>query len=263
MLDKNDLRVQTLRWFLDNGVNEILDIKPSNACSFAGKKVLVKNISKELSSEKNYNSNYINTPSITEAIKLSSLCKNVDELRRTLESFSGCSLSKTAKNMVFSDGKVNSNLMILGDFPGQEEDKSGIPFSGREGDLLNNMLKAIKRDRNNTYLSNMVFWRPPGNRKPNNEEINICLPFVKRHIALIKPKILVLMGAITAQTMMNSREGITQIRGKWREIKIDNISFKSIAIYHPLFLLKQGARKREAWIDLQEIDSALNRERTK
>ena len=189
--------------------------------------------------------------------------KSSDDLKavRTLEDLKkltilncDCPLKKTAKNIVFSDGNPRANIMFIGEAPGEIEDKTGKPFKGEAGKLLDKMLNAIQLNRENVYLTNIIFWRPPGNRKPAEEEIRACLPFVKKHINLINPKILVLVGATAASAILNIKTGITQIRGKWKNIETKDIkSLKSIAIFHPAFLLRQPSRKREAWEDLKKI----------
>jgi DNA polymerase len=189
--------------------------------------------------------------------------KSFDDLKavRTLEDLKkliilncDCSLKKTAKNIVFSDGNPRANIMFIGEAPGEIEDKTGKPFKGEAGKLLDKMLHAIGLNRENVYLTNIIFWRPPGNRKPTEEEISACLPFVKKHINLINPKILVLVGATAASAILNIQTGITQIRGKWKNIETKDIkNLKAIAIFHPAFLLRQPSRKREAWEDLKKI----------
>ena len=180
--------------------------------------------------------------------------QSTDELKQSIIDFCDCALKKTAKNMVFSDGNPKAKLMLIGEAPGEEEDKLGKPFIGQAGQLLDKMLNSIGLNRRNTYLTNIIFWRPPGNRKPTKEEIFSCLPFVKKHIELIKPELLILAGATAAKSIYNQEEGITQIRGKWKNIELGNLKeLKSIAIFHPSFLLRQPSRKREAWEDLKKI----------
>ena len=180
--------------------------------------------------------------------------KTLEDLEKLIILDCDCALKKTAKNIVFSDGNPNSKVMLIGEAPGEVEDKMGLPFKGEAGKLLDKMLNAIELNRENVYLTNVIFWRPPGNRKPTEEEINKCLPFVKKHIDIIKPKILVLVGATAASTILNIESGITQIRGKWKNIETKNIKkLKTIAIFHPAFLLRQPSRKREAWEDLKKI----------
>ncbi len=178
----------------------------------------------------------------------------LEDLKKLIILNCDCSLKKTAKNIVFSDGNPQANIMFIGEAPGEIEDKTGKPFKGEAGKLLDKMLNAIQLNRENVYLTNVIFWRPPGNRKPTKEEISACLPFVKKHINLINPKILVLVGATAASAILNIQTGITQIRGKWKIIETPDIqNIKSIAIFHPAFLLRQPSRKREAWEDLKKI----------
>ena len=180
--------------------------------------------------------------------------QSLEDLRKLIILNCDCPLKKTAKNMVFSDGNPKANIMFIGEAPGELEDKTGKPFKGEAGQLLDKMLNAIQLNRENAYLTNIIFWRPPGNRKPTEEEISACLPFVNKHIDLINPKILVLVGATAASAIFKINAGITQIRGEWKSIETKNIkNLKSIAIFHPAFLLRQPSRKREAWEDLKKI----------
>ena len=180
--------------------------------------------------------------------------RTLEDLKKLIIFNCDCPLKKTAKNIVFSDGNPRANIMFIGEAPGEIEDKTGKPFKGEAGKLLDKMLNAIQLNRENVYLTNIIFWRPPGNRKPTEEEISACLPFVKKHINLINPKILVLVGATAASAILNIQTGITQIRGRWKNIETEDIkNLKSIAIFHPAFLLRQPSRKREAWEDLKKI----------
>ena len=159
--------------------------------------------------------------------------------------------------MVFSDGNHDSNVMILGEAPGAQEDLIGKPFVGEAGKLLDKMLAFINLTRENFYISNMVFWRPPGNRTPNDQEISACLPITKRHIKIIKPKLLIFVGSIAAKTL-NSKDGITKLRGK-KHIYLDNdnkLEINARAIFHPAYLLRNPIEKR-TWEDLLEIDEFI------
>ena len=182
----------------------------------------------------------------------------VEDLKKEIEDFDGCSLKNTATNMVFSDGNSNANVMVIGEAPGEEEDRTGKPFKGQAGILLDKMLNAIGQNRDNTYITNIIFWRPPGNRNPTEEEIDICLPFVFKHIEIIKPKVLILAGAIAAKAILNENKGIIQLRGNWHILNIANKSIKAMPIYHPAFLLRQPSRKREAWEDLKKIKKEID-----
>ena len=185
---------------------------------------------------------------------------DLDSLRKQLEVFDGCALKKTATNLVFSDGNEESKVMLIGEAPGEEEDKTGKPFKGQAGKLLDKMLDAIGQNRDNTYITNLIFWRPPGNRNPSVEEIDACLPFVLRHIELINPKILILAGAIAAKAILKeNNKGIIQLRGKWQNFSLNKATIiKTMPIYHPSFLLRQPSRKRDAWEDLKKIKKEID-----
>ncbi|MBQ4874530.1 MAG: uracil-DNA glycosylase [Rickettsiaceae bacterium H1] len=186
-------------------------------------------------------------------------CKNLTELRRIIESFTGCELKKYAKNTVFSDGNPNAEIMLIGEAPGATEDLQGIPFCGASGKLLDKMLEAINLDRKKAYISNTVFWRPPGNRQPTYHETEICRPFIEKHIALVSPKIIVLVGGTAASTILNSDLGISKLRGKFYEYTNKYLPepTKATAIFHPAYLLRQPKQKRLAWEDLQLIQKFL------
>ena len=187
-------------------------------------------------------------------------CNSLKELEDLIKNSVECGLKITAKNTVFSDGNSEAKVMLLGEAPGEEEDRKGKPFVGQAGILLDKMLGAIGQDRKNTYISNIIFWRPPGNRKPTEEEISICLPYVFKHIELIKPKILILAGATASKAVYGIEAGITQIRGNWKNIAMkDGHNLKTMAIFHPAFLLRQPARKKEAWEDLKKIKIEINK----
>ena len=180
---------------------------------------------------------------------------NLKSLKYELENFDECALKKTATNLVFSDGSSKAKVMVVGEAPGEEEDKLGIPFKGQAGKLLDKMLNSIGQNRENTYITNLIFWRPPGNRNPTLEEINICLPYVLKHIEIINPKILILAGAIATKAILNeNNKGIIQLRGKWQNLSLNkSTNIKTMPIFHPAFLLRQPSRKREAWEDLKKI----------
>ncbi|PPR26662.1 MAG: hypothetical protein CFH34_00826 [Alphaproteobacteria bacterium MarineAlpha9_Bin4] len=182
----------------------------------------------------------------------------LEELKLEIENFSGCSLKKTATNLVFADGNSKAKVMLIGEAPGEEEDKTGKPFKGQAGVLLDKMLNAIEQNRKNTYISNVIFWRPPGNRNPTEEEIKICLPFVLKHIELINPRILILAGAIATKAILKEDKGIIQLRGKWHDLSLNNSDkIKTMPIFHPAFLLRQPSRKKDAWEDLKKIKKEI------
>ena len=194
---------------------------------------------------------------IKRAIELSSSAKNLEELRIALEGFDGCNLKGGATKTVFSDGNPASDLMIIGEAPGREEDAQGLPFVGRSGQLLDKMLLSIGMDRTNTYITNVIAWRPPGNRTPTPIETSICRPFVERHIELVSPKVIVLMGGASTKTMLSTQTGILTLRGKWHELAIGGISYRVLPTLHPAYLLRQPLQKRLSWVDFLMIRDAL------
>ncbi|MGH7089125.1 MAG: uracil-DNA glycosylase [Stellaceae bacterium] len=182
------------------------------------------------------------------------------ELRQAIERFEGCALRRTATNTVFADGPEDAPLMVIGEAPGADEDRQGLPFVGRSGQLLDRMLAAIGLDRRrNAYITNVVFWRPPGNRNPTDEETAICLPFVWRHIALKRPRVLVLAGRIPAIALLETKAGITRIRGKWIQLPVPDLAdpVPTLPTYHPSYLLRSPGFKGEAWQDLLSLQSKL------
>lgn len=182
------------------------------------------------------------------------------ELKAALGEFDGCPLKQTATNLVFADGNPAARIMLVGEAPGGDEDRIGKPFVGVSGQLLDRMLATIGLDRTSVYISNVIFWRPPGNRQPTPAEIAACLPFVERHIELVAPDILVLVGAASAKTLLARSEGITRLRGRWFQFETSNMPrpVPALPIFHPAFLLRQPAQKREAWKDLLTLKEAIH-----
>lgn len=177
------------------------------------------------------------------------------ELRAELDRFEGCALKHTAMNTVFADGNPEAPIMFVGEAPGEDEDRQGKPFVGVSGQLLDQMLAAAGLDRTKVYISNILFWRPPGNRSPTDAEIAACLPFAERHIALVKPKVLVLLGGVAAKSLLRTRDGITRLRGRWTKFTPHAgtetaESFRCLPTLHPAYLLRQPAAKRQAWQDM-------------
>lgn len=184
----------------------------------------------------------------------------LDALRERFATFDGCPLRRMATNFVFADGSPDAPLMIIGEAPGEDEDRQGKPFVGRAGQLLDRMLAAIGRDRQSAYISNILPWRPPGNRTPSAAEIAICLPYIHRHIALKKPEILVFAGGIAAKTLLDTSKGITKLRGRWTAVTVPGLDepIPALPLFHPAYLLRQPAQKRLAWRDLLMVEKALS-----
>jgi DNA polymerase len=183
---------------------------------------------------------------------------SLDELREILGRFEGCALKATATRLVFSDGVPDARVMFVGEAPGREEDMQGKPFVGRSGQLLDSMLAAIDLDRTKVYIANIVPWRPPGNRDPTPQETTICRPFIERQIEFVNPKIVVCLGARSAQTLLGATDGILKLRGRWMEHEIGRQPRRAIATLHPAYLLRQPLQKRLAWRDFRAIRAALD-----
>ncbi len=181
----------------------------------------------------------------------------LEELRVILEGFNGCALKATATKLVFSDGNPKARVMFVGEAPGYEEDRSGLPFVGRSGKLLDLMLKAIGIDRTQAYIANIVPWRPPGNRTPTPQEAAVCLPFMLRQIELCDPDVLVCLGGPSAQTLLGVKEGILKMRGRWFIFKNGKREIRAMPTLHPAYLLRSPIAKRLAWRDFQGIKKAL------
>ena len=181
----------------------------------------------------------------------------LDDLAAALAGFDGCSLKATAKNLCFYRGVPRARLMLIGEAPGRDEDLEGKPFVGRAGQLLDKMLAAISLGEKDVHITNIVYWRPPGNRTPTPQEAQVCRPFLERQVELVAPELVVLLGGAAAKHILDVADGIMRIRGKLREIEIGATRVQAIATLHPAYLLRTPAAKRLAWRDLLAIKAAL------
>lgn len=184
--------------------------------------------------------------------------KSLEELRAALERFEGCALRATAKNMCFFRGAPHGRVMIIGEAPGREEDLEGKPFVGRAGQLLDRMLAAIGLGEEQAHITNIVYWRPPGNRTPTPQEALVCRPFLLRQIELAQPEFLLLLGGAAAKHVLGVTEGILRIRGRWREVEIGGRKIPAMASLHPAYLLRTPVSKRLAWRDLLALRARLD-----
>jgi DNA polymerase len=192
------------------------------------------------------------------AREVAAACSTLDELRAAVEAFEGCQLKVTAKHTVFADGHPDASVMLIGEAPGRDEDLQGLPFVGRSGHLLDRMLNAIELDRaTSAYITNVIFWRPPGNRPPTSDEAAICAPFLLRHIELKQPKVLVLLGGTPVKHVLGIEEGITRTRGRWGRYVINGSDIPALPTFHPAYLLRQPAAKRQAWQDMLNLKLKL------
>jgi len=193
------------------------------------------------------------------AVRQAAEAATLADLRRAVEGFEGCPLKLTATNTVFADGNPHASLMVIGEAPGREEDRLGLPFVGESGRLLDRMLAAIGYTRETFYITNVLPWRPPGNRSPSDAEVAVCLPFLERHIELVQPRALLLVGGLAAKTLFARPEGITRLRGRWHSYETPGLShpIPAIATFHPAYLLRNPAQKRLAWRDLLDLKAKL------
>ena len=180
------------------------------------------------------------------------------KLENEINEIKECELKKNSNNLVFSDGDFNSPVMIVGEGPGQREDELGKPFVGEAGLLLNKMLNAINIHRNKIYITNVVNFRPPNNRKPEKSEINRYSYYLRKHISIINPKILILLGSTAMESLLGSNVKISKIRGTWKEIIINDKVYNSIVTFHPAYLLRQPDQKKYSWLDLKEIKKKID-----
>ncbi|MDC3157141.1 uracil-DNA glycosylase [Candidatus Pelagibacter bacterium] len=179
--------------------------------------------------------------------------ENLEGLKKSIGAIRNCSLKNNATNIVFSDGNPKSKIMLVGEAPGSNEDQEGLPFVGRAGALLDKMLASINLNRKNVYISNIINYRPPENRRPNDEEVNRYMPFIKKHIEIINPKILILLGSTAMNALIGNDIVISKARGKWIDKQFGNCKTSVIITFHPAFLMRQPAQKKMAWIDLKMI----------
>jgi len=180
------------------------------------------------------------------------------ELEALVASFEGCTLKRTAKSLCFARGSDQARIMLISEAPGRDEDLQGKPFVGRAGRLLDRMLSSIGLTESEVYITNTVYWRPPGNRTPTPEEVEACAPFLARQIELLSPSVLVLLGGAAAKTILNTSEGIMRLRGKWLSYACAGRDLPTLATLHPAFLLRKPEQKRFAWRDLLMLKAALD-----
>ena len=198
--------------------------------------------------------NKINTPNKLDENKHEKLIK----LKQKIDSIEDCKLKKNASRIVFADGNIQSSIMIVGEGPGQKEDELGKPFVGDAGNLLNKMLEAIKIERKKIYITNVVNYRPPSNRKPEQSEINRYSKYLKEHILIIDPKILILMGSTAMEAILGINKRISKERGQWKEVIIKQKNYKTIVTFHPAYLLRKPDQKKFSWEDLKIIRKEID-----
>ena len=255
-MEDTKFKLGDLLWLKEAGINYYLskDNHRANSLNSTAPKKSEKILSPQKSPDKPSNEKQMDI--IAKARSIADKASNLAELKQSLLEFEDCKLKQFATNTVFADGVENSKIMFIGEAPGASEDLRGIPFCGESGELLDKMLASIGIYRNkNAYITNTVFWRPPANRAPTPEEINICRPFVEKHIALISPRLIVLVGNTAATSLLGQHEGITKIRKKHYSYTNKYLSapIPTTAIFHPAYLLRQPLQKKSSWFDLIKI----------
>jgi len=246
---------QILRWYLDAGADEAIGEQPLDRYA------LPKTPAPALAARPAAPQPAAPAP-VAERVTAAHLvmgCKTLTELREAMEAFDGCGLKRTCQRTVFADGNPEARVMLVGEAPGADEDRQGLPFVGASGKLLDRMLASIGLDRGGVYITNVVPWRPPGNRKPEPTEIELCLPFIERHIELVDPEILVFLGGAPASALLAKQEAISRLRGRWLDYSSSGLSrpIPAMATFHPAYLLRTPGHKREAWHDFLAISKRL------
>ncbi|MEE3206849.1 MAG: uracil-DNA glycosylase [Pseudomonadota bacterium] len=251
-----------IEWLRDSGVSEVISETRNNYYLQQPQNKINQKNAETNKTQKILNlkqSNSINSSQLPKnGIKYDNLesIKSLEELLTAIKKFKGCDLRKTAKNLVFADGNAKSKVMLIGEAPGADEDRLGKPFVGQSGKLLDKMLSFISLNRSKIYITNIVPWRPPGNRQPKPDEISMYLPFVKKHIEIIAPKIIVLLGSVATKSILNVSEGITKLRGRWHDYKMKDRDrpINIIPTFHPAYLLRSPGQKEKVWEDLLKIE---------
>ncbi len=198
------------------------------------------------------------------AAELALACRTLEEIEAALQRFDACPLQRTATHLVYLDGNRDARVLLVGEAPGREEDLEGRPFVGRSGQLLDRMLAAVGLSRtgsgpdDSVAIVNTIFWRPPGNRKPTEAEVSMCLPFVRRTIALMRPGLIIGLGATPSQQLLGTAEGILSLRGRWRRYQHDDLDIPMLPTLHPAYLLRQPTAKRLSWRDMLALRDALD-----
>ncbi|WDI33205.1 uracil-DNA glycosylase [Hyphococcus flavus] len=256
-----------LRWYADAGVDECIDASPSDFYSWqseprSGEAPQIETVKRQRLAPEKADNTPLESISTDEAIrsaeKLAASCQTFEALDAAVRAFEGCPLKTGARSTVFTDGVPGSDLLVIGEAPGRDEDRLGKPFVGRAGQLLDKMLAAIDHSReHNTLISNVIYWRPPANRTPTAVETAVCKPFVDRLIEITEPKAVMIAGGAPLQALLGVT-GIMRARGVWREIETSSgLRIPALPVFHPAFLLRQPASKRLAWADLQNLAKRL------
>ena len=241
-----------LRWYLDAGVDEAVGERPLDR--YAPPAAVPRTAIPATPAAAGP------TPPPATSAHLAMACSTLSELRAALEAYEGCALKRSCQRTVFADGNPESAVMLIGEAPGADEDRLGLPFVGASGRLLDRMLASIGLDRNNAYITNVVPWRPPGNRKPEPTEVELCLPFIQRHIDLVAPAVLVFLGGAPTTALLARQDPISRLRGRWADYSSSRLAspIPAMPTFHPAFLLRTPHHKKDAWRDFLAVRKRLD-----
>ncbi len=266
--DDREAALALLRWYIEMGADEAIAFEPEDRFAPPAASMPPPAMPAPIRGPSTRPVSAAPPPALTESLgeaaqsarRLASGADSVAALATLVAQFDGCPLKRTATNTVFIDGNPAAPVMIIGEAPGADEDRIGRPFVGRAGQLLDRMLAAIGLDRSGVLITNVIYWRPPGNRTPTAAEIASCLPFVFRLIALVRPKVLVLSGGTAAGALLAQSQGITRLRGRWFDLAVPGLGqpVPTLPMFHPSFLLRTPERKRESWRDLLSLRARLD-----
>lgn len=256
-MDKQINIKETLDWYILAGVDEICGDMPCliSEKSSSHSSILQPSISS--TPQRNIVSIVPASDALKNAKEVCLKASSLTELKELLLKFDGCNLKNTAASTILGDGNPHAKIMFIGEAPGADEDRLGKPFVGRCGKLLDKILAAINLKREDCYITNVLPWRPPGNRTPTDDEVALCLPFLKRQIELINPDFLVLLGGIALKSVMDCSDSISRTRGKWMSYMLSDKELQVIATYHPSYLLRSSAQKSKVWIDFLRLKKKI------
>ena len=255
---------QVLRWYLDAGVDEAIGERSVDRYARPTAPALprppVTNRSAVAPPPTTATAESAPSTDRATAAQLAGACESLDALKEVLEKYDGCALKRTCQRTVFADGNPAAPVMLIGEAPGADEDRLGKPFVGESGQLLDRILLSIGLDRGCVYIANVVPWRPPGNRKPEPAEVQACLPFITRQIELVNPQLLVFLGGVPATALLKRQDAIGRLRGQWHDFTTPRLNrpIPGLATYHPAYLLRTPAFKRDTWRDFLALRKRLD-----
>lgn len=255
MLNESPLSpADTLRWYIAAGVDEVIGEQAIDRYAQSAKPAQPRMPAQAAAPMPSA------APEPASSAHLAQECADLAQLKAAMEGYEGCALKRTCQRTVFADGDPSARLMIVGEAPGADEDRLGLPFVGASGKLLDRMLASIGLDRTSAYITNVVPWRPPGNRKPEPAEVELCLPFLTRHIELVDPAVLLLLGGAAVSALLARTDSITRLRGGFIDYSSPRLAapIPAMPTFHPAYLLRTPLQKREAWRDLLLVKQRLD-----